>query len=144
MKLVIIDHPDWLYLRENRKVQEVTSPGQSMRLLHFAPETRAWKFALVTLSFIIVFGLIGGFVYLFFKWWVGLISIFTAWFLIRPAMMEESQKEVLRLAEKDPKFFSRAISAGALRFKVAEEDLVGIAYYDGSKDMSFANAFIRK
>ena len=135
MKLVILDHPDWMALKRQNKVIPVLDAGKCALALHKHPETRHWKPALAAFTALVPLGAIAGVVRFFFIWWAGLILLFFSLVPLRSGIARSVEQEVLRVAEVNTSFFSCAIAVGALRFRVKEEDLRDIQYLDGTRDV---------
>jgi hypothetical protein len=129
MKLVVLDHPDWLRLSQEHKAYPVLRDSPCIKVLLTSPETKNWKPAVLFFSTLVYAGLISGAVLLFVtKWWIGLLVMFFSWFPLRKGAMFSIKQEVLRRATGSPRFYTGAIASGALRFLVREADLEGIQH----------------
>ena len=137
MKLVILDHPDWLRLKQINKAAPVLNVGKCALALHKHPATKHWRPTLLLFTGLVPLGVLGGLALLFVKWWIGLIVIFFSLFPLRRGISDSVRQEVLRVAETNTSFFSCAIATGGLRFLVKEEDLAGLQYMDGKLDVPF-------
>ncbi len=135
MKLVILDHPDWMALKQENKVAPVLDSGKCALALHKHPATKHWKPALIFFTTLVPLGVIAGIVLLFVKWWIGLFVLFFTLVPLRSGISQSVKQEVLRVAETNTSFFSCAIATGGLRFLVKEEDLDGIQYLDGAMNV---------
>lgn len=131
MKLVILDHPVWIALKQQNKAVPVLDPGKCALALHKHPATKHWRPALVFFTLLVPIGVISGIGLLFFKWWVGLPIILFAVFPLRSGINDSVKQEVLREAETNTSFYSCAIATGGLRFLVEDRDLDGIQHLDG-------------
>jgi hypothetical protein len=58
MKVVILDHPDWLELKHAKKVIPVFDTGKCALALHKHPATKHWRPALICFTALIAVGVI--------------------------------------------------------------------------------------
>src|SRR2546425_13282664 len=99
MKLVVLDHRDWLRLRQEHKAYPVLRDSPCIKLLLTRPESTNWKPAVLFFSTLVYSGLIGGVVLLFVtRWWVGLLVILFSYFPLRKGTMISIKQEVLKQA----------------------------------------------
>jgi len=132
MKLVILDHPVWIALKQQNKAVPVLDPGKCALALHKHPATRHWRPTLILFTILVPFGVVSGIGLSFFKWWIGFPIIILAIFPLRSGIKDSVKQEVLRVAELNPSFFSCAVATGGLRFLVKAEDLNGVQHLEGS------------
>jgi len=137
MKYVILDYPDWIRLKKENKVHPALNGLACMRVLVTQPETKDWKWIAYIITNLVYVGVAIGVILCFTKLWLGILLILFVWFPLRQGVALSIKQEVLRAAEKHPRFFSMAIIYGALRFLVEESDLIDTEFMDGNTDLSY-------
>ena len=76
MKLVVLDHADWVRLSQDHKAYPVLRDSPCIRILLIRPETSNWKPAVLFFSTLVYGGLVAGAVLLFVsRWWLGLLIL---------------------------------------------------------------------
>ncbi|NLB55903.1 MAG: hypothetical protein GX811_09095 [Lentisphaerae bacterium] len=132
MKLVVLDHADWVMLNRQNKVSNSVNFNNSIVLMRSHPATKNWRPAISFFSTLIPLAIVGSVILIFAFWWLGLLLLFLSAVPLRKAYKTEIMREVLLSSEANPNFYTQALEIGALFTSVKEEDLVGIAYIDKS------------
>jgi hypothetical protein len=143
MKLVILDHKDWIELLKQNKVKTVFYDGACRELLFRRPETKNWRPAALFFSILVFLGAVGGVVLIFFKWWLGSLVVLFSLFPLQTAKDKAIRQEVFEQAQANPQFFMDAVALRSIRFLVEEADLKTIQFLDGNTDASILKFYAK-